>query len=270
MDKCLAFCQALITSDQKFTLNLSIGNDKLFFSNKELESSWKKKKKKSPSQLRREKNRKITRQNKAAEKVAGDGASETASRETEDNLTAEKAGVPAAIACEECAYKATTEKGLKQHKRMKHGKPQQSTLSTPEVSRRPSRSEDLNTSPLLQSTREEACHNCGEIFTSEHQCDDTRSETENENTIEEQNSVIEVARCNGDGSAPERCQIKNCGMAFTANTRRNAFRIKNTHENDHIFYPLRFEDPKEYFEKFKLELANPINSDCKAEIFMSD
>ena len=135
---------------------------------------------------------------------------------------------------------------------------------------RQSHTEDLNTSPLLQSTREEACHNCGGIFTSEHQCDDTRSETENENIIEEQNSVIEVARCNGDGSAPERCQIKNCGMAFTANTRRNAFRIKNTHENDHIFYPLRFEDPKEYFEEFKLELANPINSDCKAEIFMSD
>ena len=95
-------------------------------------------------------------------------------------MTAEKAKVPAAIDCEECAYKATTEKGLKQHKRMKHGKPQQSTLSTPETSRRPSRPEHLNTSPLLQSTREEACHNCGGIFTSEHQCDsdDTQSEIE--------------------------------------------------------------------------------------------
>ena len=45
VEKCLAFCQALITSDQKFTLNISIGNDKIFFSNKELESSWKKRKK---------------------------------------------------------------------------------------------------------------------------------------------------------------------------------------------------------------------------------
>ena len=170
MEKCLAFCQALITSDQKFTLNLSIGNDKLFFSNKELESSWKKKKK-SPSQLRREKNRKMKRQKEATEKVAGDGASEAAAKEAEDNSTAEKAEGPASIVCEECDYKATTEKGLKQHKRMKHGKPQQSTLSTPETSRRPSRPEHLNTSPLLQSTREEACHNCGGIFTSEHQCD---------------------------------------------------------------------------------------------------
>ena len=170
MDKCLAFCQALITSDQKFILNLSIGNNKLFFSNKELESSWQKKKK-SPSQLRREKNRKMKRQKEATEKVAGDGASEAAAKEAEDNSTAEKAEGPASIVCEECDYNATTEKGLKQHKRMKHGKPQQSTLSTPETSRRPSRPEHLNTSPLLQSTREEACHNCGGIFTSEHQCD---------------------------------------------------------------------------------------------------
>ena len=112
----------------------------------------------------------MKRQKEATEKVAGDGASEAAAKEAEDNSTAEKAEGPAAIVCEECDYKATTEKGLKQHKRMKHGKPQQSTLSTPETSRRPSRPEDLNTSPLLQSTREEASHNCGGIFTSEHQC----------------------------------------------------------------------------------------------------
>ena len=139
MDKCLAFCQALVKSDQKFTLNLTIGKDKLFFSNKGLASSWKRKKK-SSSQFRREENRKIKPQNKATEKVAGDGANE----ETEDNSTAEKAEVPAAIVCEECVYTATTEKGLKQHRRMKHGKAQQSTLSTPEAPRRPSKHRDLS------------------------------------------------------------------------------------------------------------------------------
>ena len=81
----------------------------------------------------------MKRQKEATEKVAGDGASEAAAKEAEDNSTAEKAEGPASIVCEECDYKATTEKGLKQHKRMKHGKPQQSTLSTPETSRRPSR-----------------------------------------------------------------------------------------------------------------------------------
>ena len=226
MDKCLAFCQALITSDQKFTLNLSIGNDKLFFSNKELESSWKMKKKKSPSQLRREKNRKMKRQKEATEKVAGDGASEAAAKEAEDNSTAEKAEGPASIVCEECDYNATTEKGLKQHKRMKHGKPQQSTLSTPETSRRPSRPEHLNTSPLLQSTSEEACHNCGGIFTSEHQCDSTQCDTESE-INEDQNFVDGAEELNGDGSKP--CQCVTCGKTFRAETDIQARRAKNTH-----------------------------------------
>ena len=54
MDKCLAFCQTLAMSNQKFTFSLSLGKDNFNFSNKELvESSWKMKKK-SPSQQRRE------------------------------------------------------------------------------------------------------------------------------------------------------------------------------------------------------------------------
>ena len=141
MDKCLAFCQALIKSDQKFALNLSIGKDRFFFSNKELESSWKKKKK-SPSQLRREENRKRNRQNKAAEEVADNGADEASAEKVEINSTAEKAEVLAIMSCKECGYKATTEKGLKQHERMKHKKLPQpttsllSTISLPPTSRR--------------------------------------------------------------------------------------------------------------------------------------
>ena len=119
VDKCLAFCQALIKSDQKFALNLSIGKDRFFFSNKELESSWKKKKK-SPSQLQREENRKRNCQNKAAEEVADNGADEASAEKVEINSTAEKAEVLAIMSCKECGYKATTEKGLKQHERMKH------------------------------------------------------------------------------------------------------------------------------------------------------
>ena len=116
MDKCLAFCQALVLSGQKFTLNLSFGDDKLFFSNKELKSSWKKKK--SPSQVRREEKRKRNRDNKATEEVTVNDADEASVA----NSTAAKAESPAVISCEECDYKATTEKGLKQHKRMKHMK----------------------------------------------------------------------------------------------------------------------------------------------------
>ena len=70
MDKCLAFCQTLAMSIQRFTVSLSLGKDNFNFSNKELvESSWKMKKK-SPSQKRREEKRKMERNKmKVAEKV---------------------------------------------------------------------------------------------------------------------------------------------------------------------------------------------------------
>ena len=229
MDKCLAFCQALIKSDQKFALNLSIGKDRFFFSNKELESSWKKKKK-SLSQLRREENRKKNRQNKAAEEVADNGADEASAEKVEINSTAEKAEVLAIMSCKECGYKATTEKGLKQHERMKHKKlpqPTTSLLTTPEATRRQTMPGDLNSSPLPNIIREETCHNCGEIFTSEHQCDTAQSDTESEQIKEDQNSVDGAEELNGDGSKPEPCAI--CGKTFKAETDMKAWRAKNRH-----------------------------------------
>ena len=60
MEKCLDFCQGLVQSNHKFSFNFSCGKDTFNFDNKELaHSSWKKKK--SPSQLRREKMRRETR-----------------------------------------------------------------------------------------------------------------------------------------------------------------------------------------------------------------
>ena len=88
-----------------------------------------------------------------------------------------------------------------------------------------------------------------------------------EEIIEDQDSVAEVVKSNGDGCAPELCMFKDCGMAFTADTRKHAYGIKHTHEEDHIHNAHRFKDPKKYFEKFKLEIAT---WDCNAEIFMSD
>ena len=82
MDKCLALCQALAQSGHKFTLNISLGKDKLFFCTKELTSCRQvKKKAKSPSQLRREERRRVKRQNKVAEEVT----EETAVAEEERN-----------------------------------------------------------------------------------------------------------------------------------------------------------------------------------------
>ena len=75
VDKCLAFCQSLAMSGQKFSFTLSIGKDTFSFNNKELgSSSCVKRKKKSPSQVRREQRRKEERSLKkaaeATEKVA--------------------------------------------------------------------------------------------------------------------------------------------------------------------------------------------------------
>ena len=222
MDKCLAFCQALVSSGQKFTLNLSIGDDKLFFSNKELKSSWKKKK--SPSQVRREEKRKRNRDNKATEEVTFNDADKASVA----NSTAAKAEAPAVISCEECDYKATTEKGLKQHKRMKHMKKSIATplLSTPETTRRQIMPEDLNSSPLSNIRREEACNNCGEIFTPEHQCDYTQSEQ-----IDEDQTHVEE-ELNEDGSKPVICTWAGCGKGFTGKDNMNAWRIKNRHIDD--------------------------------------
>ena len=80
IDKCLAFCQSLAMSGQKFSCTLSIGKDNFSFNNKELGSSSCTRKKKSPSQIRREQRRKIESSLKKAaeptEKVAEASESE--------------------------------------------------------------------------------------------------------------------------------------------------------------------------------------------------
>ena len=64
-EKCLAFCQALTSSNHKFSLSLSIGQDNFNFCNKDLmKIPVFKKKKKSPSQMRREAKRKLEREQK--------------------------------------------------------------------------------------------------------------------------------------------------------------------------------------------------------------
>ena len=181
MDKCLALCQALAQSGHKFTLNISLGKDKLFFCTKELASSWQmKKKSKSPSQLRREERRRVERQNKVAEEVAEDNNA-VAEEERNTGKVTEKG------ACDQCDFKTTTEKGLKQHKTKKHDKRQQqdppTALSTPEKPRNPSQAERvLTTSPLPMSNREENCNNCGGPFSPSHQCEDADQGVEDAET----------------------------------------------------------------------------------------
>merc|ERR1712114_83897 len=64
IEKCLAFCQALSSSNQLFSFNLKIGSDSFNFDMKELAKSSCVKKK-SPSQLRREKRKRDERKRAA-------------------------------------------------------------------------------------------------------------------------------------------------------------------------------------------------------------
>ena len=125
MDKCLAFCQVLSKFNQKFSLNLTIGKDNFIFDNKELAtSSWQKKKKKSPSQLRREAKHREERDKKVAEEVT-DMIKPTAKVvvkvfgiEADDNITlTEEAEEILRFKCDQCDYDSISEKGLRQHMR---------------------------------------------------------------------------------------------------------------------------------------------------------
>ena len=124
MDKCLAFCQALATSNQKFTFSLTIGKDSFSFDNKELVSSSWQKKKKSPSQLRREAKRREERASKAA--VEATGVSHTTEEVVEiisepvvkDKPRGEASNLK--FKCDQCHYLSVSAKGLSQHIRVKH------------------------------------------------------------------------------------------------------------------------------------------------------
>ena len=151
MDKCLAFCQALAKSNHKFSLNLTIDKDNFNFNNKELAtSSWQMKKKKSPSQLRREAKRREEHEKKVAGKVADKdipSANETVKvaekkviyEEAESNISltkdilkvsdenaedslnpSEEVEATMGFKCDQCSFESVSDKGLRQHIRIKH------------------------------------------------------------------------------------------------------------------------------------------------------
>ena len=100
------------------------GKETFKFNNQELVASScvKSKKKKSPCQLRREDRRREARKSKITEEVVEIHPVIT----PQSHTAAEKTAVPKqsstvlAFKCEQCEYASTSEKGLKQHVRMKH------------------------------------------------------------------------------------------------------------------------------------------------------
>ena len=134
--KCLAFCQTLAMSGQKFTFSLCIGKDNFSFNNKELASSSCVKKK-SPSQIRREQRRREERTVKnAAAKSTAKVAEVGGAEETVNSLDSQ---------CSQCDLHFNAEEELKIHMEEDHTV---SNLSTPEKERLPDQTSDLKLTPV--------------------------------------------------------------------------------------------------------------------------
>ena len=163
-EKCLAFCQALTSSNQKFSLSLSIGQDNFNFCNKDLvTSSVLKKKKKSPSQIRREAKRKLERHQKENPEdtvKVFDGCSMSKCKGVSDFEEA------TCFKCPECELSFKTEKLMKIHIGKSH---KSETLSTSEKERSTSPTNmSLALSPI-QGTRdrEEQEQDSGQLICTE-------------------------------------------------------------------------------------------------------
>ena len=185
MDKCLAFCQALISTNQKFDFNLSMGKDGFNFNNKELTKSSCVKKQKSPSQQRREDRRKEARKQvqlvEDTEKVT----------ETSGNT---------AFKCNHCDVNCKSGKGLKIHIGKVH-----KVLKSPEKERSDFLSTSLQLTPVREE-RQEFCQNCDTPMSPGHQCDniDEEESSKNENEKSETEITAEESK-----SSELKC-VKEC------------------------------------------------------------
>ena len=123
VEKCLTFCQALVTTNHTFSFNLTISKDNFNFTNKELQGSSCRGKKKSPSQVRREERRREEREKKKSEVIEN----------VAENLVSEISGTLDDYLCNQCEQKFKTEQGLNIHIGKMHKK--DNLQSTPEKER---------------------------------------------------------------------------------------------------------------------------------------
>ena len=117
--KCLEFCQALSSQGQVFNISISTGSGFSFSLDTRSKAS---KKKASPSTLRRNAKRReefLAKKKQQSSPTTDSGGDEA---------------VAEALKCDQCEYVGASEKGLKQHMRMKH-KNIAPLQSTPEIPR---------------------------------------------------------------------------------------------------------------------------------------
>ena len=190
--KCLAFCQALVSQGQVFNFSLSIGSDFTFSldtRSKAFESQGNKKKP-SPSTLRRNARRRAEfmakKQQIPPSRISNGEAVQTST----------------VFPCDQCDYLGASEKGLKQHARMKHRKAE-ATPSSPEALRsKGESSRSLIGSPLPLHNRGENCPNCDGPFSPGHQCRDEEKAGEDDGSDSEEEESDEDSEPPGDFDPP--------------------------------------------------------------------
>ena len=153
--KCMDFCQALAKQGQAFNFSLTVSSGFSFsLDTRRKAGSPVTKKKTSPSTLRRNARR---REEFLAKKE----------HESSTRISAENSLADLEIKCDQCEYVAATEKGLRQHIRMKHKGQPAEVLRSMEESRGPLEC----SSPLLFNTREEFCQSCEAPLSTRHCCE---------------------------------------------------------------------------------------------------
>ena len=173
--KCLAFCKALVSQGQVFNFSLSIGSDFTFsLDTRSKASGSQRKKKPSPSTIRRNAKRRAEfmakKQQKPPSRISNDG---------------EAVQTSTVFPCDQCDYLGASEKGLKQHARMKHKKAEATPASPEALRSKEESSRSLIGSPLPLYNREENCRNCDGPFSPGHQCGDDKTEPDDGSDSEE-------------------------------------------------------------------------------------
>ena len=185
LSKCLEFSQALRSQGPSFKLSIKLGNFSFSLDSKETTPKEvdKKKKKLSPSQIKRNLKRKEEFLKKKSNPLKETSEPTTHNRKSEDE---------ACFKCNLCDKTFRTEHGLKIH----NGKSHETEIlrSTPEGS-------PLKKTPLKEPPREEQCLCCGDLMSPEHQCEETY-------TPEAQ--TISCKHCGKDLETKENLNKHNC------------------------------------------------------------
>ena len=154
LSKCLEFCQALANQGQVFNFSVAIGPTFTFSldtRSKAVVNQVVKKKKPSPSTLRRNAKRREQYLAKKRQKSVPPTSSDPTAVEPK---------------CDQCDYVAASEKGLRQHIRMKHKESQLEKM------RKSSSESPLAISPIKDEGRVEPINHADDEPLDEHQCEE--------------------------------------------------------------------------------------------------